>query len=79
MSGSDPRTGRSGSPTPFQILADYYQTGDARHRNLWREFSRITLGLAAVRWCRGLRHAMLGPQAEPERTDEDLAANGARG
>ena len=73
------RTGRAGSRTPFQILADYYQSGDVRDRNLWREFGGGTRGLAAVRWSRGLRYTMLGPQAEPERTDEDLAAEDVSG
>jgi replication protein len=30
MTRSDLKTGRTGSRTPFQILADYYQTGDTR-------------------------------------------------
>lgn len=79
MSRGDLKTGRAGSRTPFQILADYYQSGDVRDRNLWREFGRVTRGLAAVRWSRGLRHAMLGPEAEPERTDAELAADDVSG
>jgi hypothetical protein len=74
ISRGDLKTGRSGSRTPFQILADYYQAGDIRDRNLWREFGRVTRGLAAVRWSRGLRQAMLGAEAGPDRTDEELAA-----
>ena len=79
MSRADLKTGRSGSRTPFQILADYYQSGDVRDRNLWHEFGYVTRGLAAVRWSRGLQHAMVGPEVEPERTDEELAANDVRG
>jgi replication protein len=74
MARGDLKTGRAGSRTPFQILADYYQTGDTRDRDLWREYSRGTRGLSAVRWSRGLRSAMLGPAAEPDRTDADLAS-----
>ncbi len=48
-------------------------------RDLWREYSRVTRGLAAVRWSRGLRALMLGSAAEPERTDEELAAEDANG
>ena len=55
MTRGDLKTSRTGSRTPFQILADYYQTGDTRDRDLWREYSRVTRGLAAVRWSRGLR------------------------
>src|SRR5258706_2211096 len=79
MSRSDLKTGRSGGRTPFQILADYYRSGDVRDRNLWREFGRVTRGLAAVRWSRGLRHAMLGLEAEPEQTDEEIAAEDVSG
>ena len=75
----DLKTGRVGSRTPFQILADYYQTGDTRDRDLWREYSRVTRSLAAIRWSRGLRALILGAAAEPERTDEQLAAHDTRG
>jgi Replication protein len=79
MTRGDLKTGRSGSRTPFQILADYYQAGDSRDGNLWREFGRVTRSLAAVRWSRGLRAVMLGPATEPERTDEELAAEDVGG
>ena len=61
MTRGDLKTSRTGSRTPFQILADYYQTGDTRDRDLWREYGRVTRSLAAVRWSRGLRALMLGP------------------
>ena len=32
MTRGDLKTSRTGSRTPFQILADYYQTGDTRDR-----------------------------------------------
>jgi hypothetical protein len=70
----DLKTGRSGSRTPFQILADHCQTGDTRDRDLWREYSRVTRSPAAVRWSRGLRAVILGPVTEPEHSDEELAA-----
>jgi hypothetical protein len=79
MTRGDLKTARSGSKTPFQILADYYQAGDSRDGNLWREFGRVTRSLAAVRWSRGLRAVMLGPTTEPERTDEELAAEDVSG
>jgi hypothetical protein len=74
LTRGDLKTSRVGSRTPFQILADHYQTGDTRDRDLWREYSRVTRSLAAVRWSRGLRAAMLGAVSDPERTDNDLAA-----
>ena len=79
MTRGDLKTSRAGSRTPLQILADYYQTGDTRDRDLWREYSRVTRGLAAVRWSRGLRVLMLGPTAESDRGDEDLAAEDVNG
>jgi hypothetical protein len=79
MTRGDLKTGRTGGRTPFQILADYHQTGDTRDRDLWREYSQVTRGLAAVRWSRGLRTAMLGPTAVPERTDLELAAGDTNG
>ena len=38
MTRSDLKTSR----TPFQILADYYQAGDTRDRQLWDEYARAT-------------------------------------
>jgi hypothetical protein len=74
MTRGDLKTGRSGSRTPFQILADYYQTGDTRDRDLWHEYKLATRSLAAVRWSRGPRAMMAGSATEPERSDEELAA-----
>jgi hypothetical protein len=50
-----------------------------RDRHRWHEYARVTRGLAAVRWSRGLRTNMLGPHADTERTDEDLAAEDVTG
>jgi hypothetical protein len=41
MTRGDLKIGRTGSRTPFQILADYYATGDTSDRELWREYSRV--------------------------------------
>jgi len=79
MTRGDLKTSRTGSRTPFQILADYYQTGDTRDRDLWLQYARVIRSLAAVRWSRGLREAMLGPATQPGRTDEELAAGDVRG
>ena len=32
MTRGDLKTGRIGSRTPFQLLADFYQTGDTHNR-----------------------------------------------
>jgi hypothetical protein len=78
MTRGDLKTSRTGSRTPFQILADYYQTGDTRDRDLWREYGRVTRGLASVRWSHALRAAVLG-DAEPERADNELATDDVGG
>jgi hypothetical protein len=79
MTRSDVKTGRVGSRTPFQILADYYQTGDAHDRDLWHEYGRISRSLAAVRWSRGLRLEVFGATAARESSDEDLATEDVNG
>jgi hypothetical protein len=79
LTRGDLKTSRTGSRAPFQILADYYQTGDSRDHDLWREYARVTRGLAAVRWSRSLRLAMLGPCVEPDRTDKELASEDVNG
>jgi hypothetical protein len=79
MTRGDLKTCRTGSRTPFQILADYYQTGDTRDRDLWHEYSRVTRSLAAVRWSRGLRLRLLGPTAGSEQRDEELASEDVDG
>ena len=73
MTRGDLKTGRTGSRTPFQILADYYQTGDTRDRDLWHEYARVTRSLAAVRWSRRLRGTVLGPAGDAARTDEGIS------
>jgi hypothetical protein len=79
MTRGDLKTGRTGSRTLFQILADYYQTGATRDRDFWQEYGRVVRNLAAVRWSRGLRVAILGPPVEPVLADEDLAAEDVNG
>jgi hypothetical protein len=75
MTRSDLKTSRTGSRTPFQILADYYQTGDTSDRDLWREYGRVTHGLSAVRWSRGLGLVILGRPCLPEHSDQELATD----
>jgi Replication protein len=78
MTRGDLKTSRTGSRTPFQVLADYYQTGDGRDCELWQEYSWVTRGLAAVRWSRGL-HAVMRGTTDNERTDEELVADDVGG
>lgn len=73
-SGCGRRQESNRQPTPFQIFADYYQTGDSRDRALWRKYGRVTRGLAAVRWSPGPRSVIFGSDALADRTDGELAA-----
>ena len=75
MTRSDLKTSRAGSRTPFQVLADYYQVGDTRDSDLWHEYGRVTRGLAAVRWSRGLRRVLLSPTGRLQRADAELATD----
>jgi hypothetical protein len=79
MTRGDLKTSRTGSRTPFQVLADYYQTGDTSDRARWNDYARVTRHLAAVRWSRGLRGRMLGPLVVPEKSDLQLAAGDVDG
>jgi hypothetical protein len=79
MTRGDLKTSHTGSRTPFQILADYYQAGDAHDCALWREYGRVTRSLAAVRWSRGLRAAMLASASAHEKTDAEMAAEDVDG
>ncbi len=58
MTRGDLKTSRTGSRTPFQILADYYQTGDTRDRDLWSEYGHHPRhgGGALVTWPPSSRH-----------------------
>jgi Replication protein len=79
MTRGDLKSSRADSRTPFQILADYYQTGDAHDHDLWCQYAKATRRLAAVRWSRGLRSVMLGPSIEPEQSDRELAGEVVNG
>jgi hypothetical protein len=72
----------SGTGRPRAALhragATTHQNCDTSDRNLWREYGRVTRSLAAVRWSRGLR-AGIGPMAEIEHSDEELAAEDVGG
>jgi hypothetical protein len=58
-----------GHRTPWQVLADFAETGDCRDLALWHEFEEATTGVQAIRWSNGLRAAVgLGA----EETDEEV-------
>ena len=72
MARSDLKSGRAGHRTPFEILGEIADTGDLDHLPLWHEYENATKGHQAITWSKGLRRLLLG--VEPERSDEEIAA-----
>jgi hypothetical protein len=68
----DAKRGRAGRMAPFELLAEFVATGEARLYALWMEYEAATFGKSAIHWSPGLRAKLLGDQ--PEETDEELAA-----
>jgi len=74
MTRHDLKEGRRGvgrskqSRTPFQILADFAETGDDTDLQLWHEWEQGIKGKQLVRWSNGLK-ALMGVT---EKTDEEL-------
>lgn len=58
-----------GSRNPFQILADFDETGDMRDLALWHEWERATKGKNFAVWSKGAREYF----KLDEKTDEELA------
>lgn len=65
------KKGRSGSRTPFQILADVERIGDADDLAKWWEWEKASHGRRQLTWSSGLRR--LAGLAEEQRTDQEIA------
>jgi len=59
------------SMTPWDLLRDVYENGDADSFDAWGEWERASKGKRALTWSRGLR-ARVG--LDVEATDEEIAA-----
>ena len=64
---------------PFQILANHYQTGDVTDWLLWQEFTGAVKiagkrSIPVARMTPGLRKEIIGDDAAPVLSDEQLAA-----
>jgi hypothetical protein len=58
-----------GHRTPWQVLADFAESGDCSDLDLWRIWEKATDRVQAIRWSAGLRAAVaLGE----EETDEEV-------
>lgn len=71
LTRADLKRGRLGNRTPFQILGDLLDQGDADDLDLWEEWERASKGRRQLTWSRGLRSRLL---ADPELSDEEIAA-----
>ena len=72
LARGDLKSGKAGHRTPFEILGMIADTGDLEDLPLWHEYEKATKGHQAITWSKGLRKLLLG--LEPERSDEELAA-----
>lgn len=68
LSRADLKRGRS-SRTPWQILRDAQENGDADDLALWREYEKATVGRRCITWSRGLKARF----AIAEVDDQELA------
>ena len=73
MARADLKSGRAGHRTPFELLGEIADTGDLAGLPLWHEYEKATKRHQAITWSKGLRKLLLG--LEPERTDEEIAAD----
>ena len=73
----DIKTGRKKNATYFELMALYYATGDLDIRALCDEYIKETKGMPVLRSSPGLKDKI--PDAEEEKTDEELAAEDVGG
>ncbi|MEU9516871.1 hypothetical protein [Micromonospora sp. NPDC048169] len=72
LARADLKSGRRGGRTPFEILADFSETGLVDDLELWWEYEKATAGRSAIRWSKGLRALLLPDTAE--QSDDEIAA-----
>jgi hypothetical protein len=72
--GALTKDARHGNRTPFRILSDVVELGDAEDLDLWHEWEKGSHRRRQMLWSRRLRaHLLVGD----ERTDEEIAADDA--
>lgn len=69
MTSTQTKTGRSGSRTPWEILADLQRTGNASDLALWHAWEHGSKGKRALVWSRGLKDRL----GITEREDKEIA------
>lgn len=75
LARGDMKRGKDGHRTPFQILTDFGETGDAADIALYREYEKATRGHQCITWSRGLKKLV----RVDDRTDQELAEDGPGG
>lgn len=69
MTATQSKSGKKGSRTPWQILADFQRTGDLADLDLWHAWERGSKGKRALVWGRGVKDLF----GVAERDDKDIA------
>lgn len=65
------KTIRRDSKTPFRLLAEAHELGDAEALDYWHEWEKASKGRRQVTWSQGLRWLLY---LDAEKSDEDIAA-----
>jgi len=69
---SDMKKANHGNRTPFGILADVVERGDADDLDAWHEYERGSKGRRQITWSYGLRQRLLPDKPAIEMTDQEL-------
>lgn len=70
LSGAATKEARRGSRTPFQVLQDFSETGNADDADLWLEYEQASKGRRALTWSNGLKDEA----GINDRSDDDIAS-----
>jgi hypothetical protein len=70
MSQGKSARGRHSTRTVWDVVDEFFETGDLALRKVWHEWERVSKGKRQLTWSRGLRE-LYG--LEPELTDEEIA------
>ncbi len=74
LTRQDIKVGTGGHRTPFEILRDFRETGDAHDLELWQEFEAGAFNLRALYWSQGMRAKLRDLVELDDRTDAEIAA-----
>jgi hypothetical protein len=76
MQPADLKSAKLGNRTPFAILADVVQLGDAEDLDTWHEYERASKGRRQLTWSRRMRDKL---RLEVERSDAEIAGETLEG